>query len=68
MGHGWRHNIRNRMGRLEMIDTLKTSAVGVMGSTTAQMKHRTEWDPPGFSSAAAFATLVYMLIKIYKET
>jgi hypothetical protein len=51
-----------------MIDTLKTSAVGVMGSTTAQMMHWTEWVPPIFSAAAAFATLVYMLIKIYKET
>ena len=50
-----------------MIDTLKTSALGVTGSTTAQMLHWTEWVPPIFSAAAAFATLVFMLIKIYKE-
>ncbi len=50
-----------------MIDTLKTSAVGITGSTTAQMMHWTEWVPPIFSALAALATLVYMLIKIYKE-
>jgi len=50
-----------------MIDTLKTSSVGVMGSTTAQMMHWTEWVPPIFSALAALATLIFMLIKIYKE-
>ncbi len=50
-----------------MIDTLRTSTIGIAGSTTAQMLHWTEWVPPIFSAAAAFATLVFMLIKIYKE-
>ena len=51
-----------------MIDTLRTSAIGVTGSATAQVMHWTEWVPPVFSALAALATLVYMLIKIYKET
>ena len=50
-----------------MIDTLRTSAVGLTGSATAQMLHWTEWVPPIFSAAAALATLIFMLIKIYKE-
>ena len=50
-----------------MIDTLKTSAVGIAGSTTAQMLHWTEWVPPVFSALAALSTLVFMIIKIYKE-
>ena len=51
-----------------MIDTLRTSAIGLTGSATAQVMHWTEWVPPIFSAAAAFATLVYMIIKIVKET
>ena len=50
-----------------MIDTLRTSAIGLTGSATAQVMHWTEWVPPIFSAAAAFATLIFMLIKIYKE-
>ena len=46
-----------------MEDTLKTAAVGVVGSTFSWL----EWAPPFFSAMAAIATLVYMLIKIYKE-
>ncbi len=51
-----------------MIDTLRTSTIGIAGSTSAHVMHWTEWVPPIFSAAAAFATLVYMLIKIYKES
>ena len=50
-----------------MVDTLRTSAVGITGSVGAQALHWTEWVPPIFSAAAALATLVFMLIKIYKE-
>jgi len=50
-----------------MLDTLRTSAVGITGSIGAQALHWTEWVPPIFSAAAAFATLVYMIIKIVKE-
>jgi hypothetical protein len=46
-----------------MIDTLKTGIIGVAGSTIAW----TQWAPPFFSSLAAIATLLYMLIKLYKE-
>ena len=46
-----------------MEDTLKTAAVGGVGSTFSWL----EWAPPFFSAIAAIATLVYMLIKIYKE-
>ena len=46
-----------------MEDTLKTSAIGLAGSTFGW----TEWAPPFFSALAAVATLLYMLIKIYKE-
>ena len=46
-----------------MLDTLKTSAVGITGSSLCW----TEWVPPLFSALAAFATLIYMIIKIVKE-
>tara|TARA_Y100000401_G_scaffold109721_1_gene106222 strand:+ start:910 stop:1059 length:150 start_codon:yes stop_codon:yes gene_type:complete len=46
-----------------MIDSLKTGIVGVTGSTV----YWWEWVPPLFSAMAAGATLLYMLIKIYKE-
>jgi len=46
-----------------MIDTLKTAAVGITGSSL----HWTEYVPPIMSALAALATLVYMLIKINKE-
>jgi hypothetical protein len=46
-----------------MEDTLKTAALGVVGST---LRWR-EGAPPFVSAMAAIATLVYMLIKIYKE-
>ena len=46
-----------------MIDTLKTASVGMAGSTLGW----TEWFPPFVSALGAIATLVYMLIKIYKE-
>ena len=46
-----------------MLDTLKTGATGVAGSSVYWF----EWIPPLFSALAAFATLTYMLIKIYKE-
>jgi hypothetical protein len=46
-----------------MIDTLKTASVGIAGSTLGWI----EWAPPFFSAIGAIATLIYMLIKIYKE-
>jgi len=46
-----------------MFDTLKTSAVGITGSSLSW----TEWAPPLFSALAAIATLIYMIIKIVKE-
>jgi len=46
-----------------MIDTLKTASVGMAGSTLGWI----EWFPPFVSALGAIATLVYMLIKIYKE-
>ena len=46
-----------------MLDTLKTGATGVAGSSVYWF----EWIPPLFSALAAFATLSYMLIKLYKE-
>ena len=46
-----------------MIDTLKTAAVGLAGSSL----HWTQWVPPMFSALAAIATLIYMCLKIYKE-
>lgn len=46
-----------------MLDTLKTSAVGITGSSLCW----TEWIPPLFSALAAIATLIYMIIKIVKE-
>jgi hypothetical protein len=46
-----------------MIDSLKTASVGVTGSSLYWI----EWVPPLISSMAAFATLVYMLIKIWRE-
>ena len=45
------------------VDTLKTATVGLAGSAL----HWTHWIPPLFSALAAFATLVYMMIKIFKE-
>lgn len=50
-----------------MIDTLKTSTIGITGSVGSQALHWTEFVPPIFSALAALATLVFMLIKIYKE-
>ena len=50
-----------------MLDTLKTATIGITGSAGSQALHWTEWVTPFFSSLAAIATLVYMLIKIYKE-
>ena len=50
-----------------MVDTLKTSAVGVIGSPASHTMYWTEWVPPLFSALAALATLAYMIIKIYKE-
>ena len=44
-------------------DTLKTASVGIAGSTLGWI----EWAPPRFSALGAIATLIYMLIKIYKE-
>ena len=46
-----------------MLDTLKTAGVGLAGSAL----HWTYWIPPLFSALAASATLVYMIIKIFKE-
>jgi len=46
-----------------MEDTLKTALVGLGGSTLAWI----EWFPPLMSALGATATLLYMLIKIYKE-
>jgi len=46
-----------------MNDTLKTAMVGISGSTLSW----TEWFPPFVSALGAIATLIYMLIKIYKE-
>jgi hypothetical protein len=46
-----------------MVDSLRTASVGVTGSSLYWI----EWVPPLFSSLAAFATLVYMLIKIWRE-
>ena len=46
-----------------MIDSLKTGVIGVGGSTV----YWWDWVPPLFSAMAAAATLLYMLIKIYKE-
>lgn len=47
-----------------MTDTLKTAVIGVTGSSL----HWTEWIPPLFSALAACATLIYMILKIIKET
>ena len=46
-----------------MGDTLKTAAVGIGGSTITWL----EWFPPLMSALGAIATLIYMIIKIYKE-
>ena len=46
-----------------MEDTLKTATVGISGSMVSWM----EVLPPLFSALGALATLVYMIIKIYKE-
>jgi len=46
-----------------MIDSLKTSSLGIAGSSV----YWVEWVPPLFSALAALATLVYMLIKIWGE-
>ena len=46
-----------------MEDTLKTVAVGVGGSLASWL----EIAPPFFSALAAIATLIYMVIKIYRE-
>ena len=46
-----------------MIDSLRTASVGVTGSSLYWI----DWVPPLFSSLAALATLVYMLIKIWRE-
>ena len=46
-----------------MADTLKTAMVGIGGSTIGWL----EWFPPLMSAFGAIATLIYMLIKIYKE-
>ena len=46
-----------------MSDTLKTAMVGIGGSTLSW----TEWFPPLMSALGAIATLIYMMIKIYKE-
>lgn len=46
-----------------MSDTLKTAMVGVGGSCLGWL----EWFPPFVSLLGAMATLVYMIIKIYKE-
>jgi hypothetical protein len=46
-----------------MTDTLKTAGVGIAGSTLGWI----EWLPPLMSALGAIATLIYMLIKIYKE-
>ena len=50
-----------------MLDTLKTSTIGITGAVGSQALHWTEIVPPIFSGLAALATLVFMLIKIYKE-
>ena len=46
-----------------MEDTLKTAIIGVTGSTLGWI----EWFPPLMSALGAIATLIYMIIKIYKE-
>lgn len=46
-----------------MLDSLKTASVGVTGSSLYWIT----WVPPLISSMAAFATLIYMLIKIWRE-
>ena len=46
-----------------MEDTLKTVTVGISGSILSWL----EWAPPVFSGLGAIATLLYMLIKIWKE-
>ena len=48
---------------MEIQDTLRTSVIGVGGSLFGWI----EWAPPLFSALAAIATLIYMVIKIYKE-
>ena len=50
-----------------MIDTLKTSVIVITGAAGSQALHWTEWVTPLFSALAAVATLVYMIMKIYKE-
>ena len=50
-----------------MLDTLRTSTIGIAGSVGSQALHWTEIVPPIFSALAALATLIFMLIKIYKE-
>jgi hypothetical protein len=52
----------NNLRRI-MVDTLKTVTVGLSGSMVSWM----EILPPLFSALGAFATLVYMVIKIFKE-
>jgi hypothetical protein len=46
-----------------MGDTLRTASVGIAGSTLGWI----EWFPPLMSALGAIATLIYMIIKIYKE-
>tara|TARA_R110000787_G_C13241761_1_gene428378 strand:+ start:161 stop:313 length:153 start_codon:yes stop_codon:yes gene_type:complete len=46
-----------------MIDTLKTSGVGVSGSMISCM----EIIPPALSALTALATLIYMILKIKSE-
>ena len=46
-----------------MEDTLKTVAIGTTGSMVGWM----EVAGPTLSALGAFATLMYMIIKIYKE-
>ena len=46
-----------------MEDTLRTSAIGVTGSLIGWL----EIAGPVISAIGAIATLIYMIIKIYKE-
>ena len=46
-----------------MLDTLKTSVVGVSGTMVSWM----EIIPPVLSALTAIATLVYMILKIKNE-
>ena len=47
-----------------MIDSLKTATVGLTGSSLCWL----EWLPPLVGLLGGLLTVVYMILKIYKET